>query len=110
MIVKEETIRKKKELFDQINEVLNDENADGKGPMTIHDLFKAVDADNSGNIDRDELYGAFKDMHLDVKPMQAYAIFESIDFDGNGDVSRAELISDFRHVTTTDVEELVREN
>lgn len=78
--------------------------------MTIHDLFKAVDADNSGNIDQNELFGAFVDMKLNVNRIEAFAIFESIDFDGNGDVSRAELISDFKHVTTTDVEELVREN
>ena len=59
-LIKDETVITKKRIFDQINEVLK---ADGH---TLADVFRAVDKDSSFGIDTDELFGAFKAMHIEV--------------------------------------------
>jgi len=63
-MIKDETIRVKKDIFDQIKQVLDEQ---GKN---LGDVFRAVDNDGSYEIDVDELFGAFKGMHLNVSRSQ----------------------------------------
>lgn len=52
-IVKDDTVRLKKEIFDQIQEALS------ISGQAIRDLFKIVDTDQSYQLDADELYSMF---------------------------------------------------
>eukprot|EP01049_Picozoa_sp_SAG25_P002188 SAG25_NODE_112_length_14924_cov_13.606476_4_plen_577_part_00 len=55
-------------------------------------LFEAFDTDNSGGIDKDELYTAMKNLGQKTTPAQVQAIFDGIDIDGSGSIDFHEFI------------------
>ena len=104
VMITDETVRLKKEIFDDLKRALEQTNRDCK------DFFGRVDEDGNRELDVDELGAAFPAMDLPLTSQQVQQIFDSIDFDGSGDVSLPEFIADFNHVVATPVEELVALN
>lgn len=102
-VATDETVRKKKSIYDQISKALNETG------RTLPELFRKIDTDQSRNIGSEELFKMFKQMQLDVTSQQSIAIFDTIDFDGNGQISLPEFVSDFKMVCATSIEELIRE-
>lgn len=102
-VATDETVKKKKAIYDQISKALNETG------RTLPELFRKIDTDQSRNIGSEELFKMFKQMQLDVTSQQSIAIFDTIDFDGNGQISLPEFVSDFKMVCATSVEELIRE-
>ena len=59
--VSDDTIRHKKRIFDEIKGALDE------SEKTIHDLFRAVDQDESHEIESPELFNAFKMMKINIR-------------------------------------------
>ena len=104
MMVKDDTVRVKKEIFDQIKQAM-----DQTGNQ-IRDLFKLVDNDGNCELDVDELFSMMTQMRLNVSRAQTQQIFDSIDFDGGGTISLPEFQADFNDVIRNDLEDLIRDN
>ena len=49
-------------------------------------------------------------MRLNVTHSQTVAIFGSMDFDGNNQLTLPEFLADFKDVTTSTLDELIRKN
>ena len=59
-IIPDKVIRVKKQVYDQIYEVLQSQN------LSIDNVFNAFDADLSHEISSDELFAGFKHMRLNI--------------------------------------------
>jgi len=71
----------------------------------LHKAFKERDADNSGNLDKDEFIGLMREQMGDgTSDAQLEAMFVSFDHDGSGDVSFNELTVALSMLSTMDVE------
>ena len=63
----------------------------GKKMKSIRAVFKAVDRDGSGSIDRDELREALHRLDIELKDRQLAQLFNVIDEDGDGTIDVNEL-------------------
>ena len=63
----------------------------GKKMKSIRAVFKAVDRDGSGSIDRDELREALHRLDIELKDRQLAQLFATIDEDNNGMIDVNEL-------------------
>ena len=103
-MVKDDTVRVKKDIFDQIQQALQQTGNE------IRSLFKIVDVDGSCELDVDELFSMMTSMRLKVSRAQTQQIFDSIDFDGGGTISLPEFQADFNDIIRNDLDTLVRRN
>ena len=103
-MVKDTTVRLKKEIFDQIQSALSETG------QQVRSLFKIVDVDGSAELDVDEVFSMFTSMRLNVNRTQCQQIFDSLDFDGSNSVSLPEFQADFNDVIRNDLETLLRAN
>ena len=104
VMVKDDTVRVKKDIFDQIQQALQQTGNE------IRSLFKIVDVDGSCELDVDELFSMMTSMRLKVSRAQTQQIFDSIDFDGGGTISLPEFQADFNDIIRNDLDTLVRRN
>ena len=62
-------------------------------------MFRSVDKDNSGQLQRNEFITAIKyDLGLNLNEKQAHAVMQWLDADGNGQVSYSEFVREMSNV------------
>ena len=84
-----QVIEKKKEILMKLNDAMN-----RKG-VTLRQLFKKIDNDESNEIEVDEFCNALLQMNVDADQQTLRQIFNSIDADGSSTVSWSEFKIDF---------------
>ena len=57
----------------------------------VESLFKGIDTDGSGFLDRDEILDLFTTLHIDLQGDDFQSCYDELDKEGNGEVSLAEF-------------------
>lgn len=102
--VTETILKKKKDIFDEINSVLKQERKD------VRFLFNKIDNDGCKNLTQDEFFSMFKGMGIKhISREESNAIFSSMDFDSCGEISLPEFQADFNRVVHSSLDKLMFE-
>lgn len=90
----EETLRRKKRFFDELNRAIMD--LEG---ATLRILFNKIDSDDSGDIDINEFKLMFQKMNIKkFDHDEIFDIFQSMDVDKSERVEYAEFQADFNNI------------